>query len=118
MLIYRVQHERTGAGLYRSSSVANCDLDDLDYRHPMPYKDSALMDVYKWEYFNREHIFGFVSPEQLKFWIYGAETRARIEEEGLHVQVYDAPDAWAGDTQCIFDPRTATKLETIKLTEI
>lgn len=117
MRIYRVQHKDTGIGMYRASNAACEYLGELNTRHPMPYDDAALMDALEGKPFTRL-LFAFSSLDQLKFWIHRRDVRHTLKNEGLHIQVYDAPDCWAGDTQCVFDARTATALHTIDLTDL
>lgn len=124
--VYRVETP-CGRGLYRASDYANEHLYDTGYRHPMPYKDSRLTrecgvgyhdnpvgagtDQFLW-------LFGFCSLEQLKFWIHDEKDRAAIDAEGLIVSVYESDTAKYGDTQAVFDPKNANKIDELRLIDI
>lgn len=117
MLVYRVERKTDGTGLYRGSEHANDYLQDTNGRHPMPYRDSRLMDALGKEDYVGKH-FAFTSLDQLKMWIHNKDDRQAIAADGLHIVVFSAKEAWAGDTQAVFVRSSAQALENIELTDL
>lgn len=118
-LVYRVE-DKDGYGMYmgRSTPVVMTMQDSM--RHPTPSKDEKLARF--WNYLTNEECirynFGFVSMEQLKFWIYEKKWREDLTQEGFHVSVYDVEIVVGGDTQAIFFRGSSRPQQVISLLEI
>lgn len=122
--IYRIE-DKGGYGLY-------CSLNDkvkltslAEPRHPMPWNDEGLKPhvvghspwvgiawkkpANKWDL-----RYGFATLDQLRFWIYKQAWRDRLDEVGALINVYEAPDCLIGQTQAVFNLKTASKTGNIE----
>lgn len=124
MLIYRVETENQ-RGMYRGSYVTWLNDNYEPYRHPLPNEDSRLMQVLRhkelytsWDAC-RMH-YGFGSLDQLRRWIYADVAKQELDNLGFAVSVYEIPDSRCavGDTQAVFFINEATKVNSLKMTEI
>lgn len=103
--ILRVETE-TKVGMYRNNSLASEEMHEMSGRHPAPFSDTKIGPY--WNYRLPGHcsnkLFGFTSIEQLRFWIYKAEWRESLHDEGYAISYYEVPEEYAllGDTQAIF----------------
>lgn len=104
-LLYRVAHMSTiCTGLYESGTAIGqlCN----PGRHPMPYDDAKLEHFYNRK-FRCTMRFAFGSLDQLRFWIYSKEIRAKLSEQGFVIYMIEplgerGEDWQIGDTQAIF----------------
>lgn len=116
MLVYRVE-DADKYGIYCGDWLPPGFGSKKTKRHPMPYDDAKLCATERFSFrdgsFDWDVIYarcreyhqvryGFVSLEQLKFWLYKTSWRKRFKEHGFHVSVYECEIALAGDTQAVF----------------
>lgn len=114
--VYRVEHLKTGAGLYQDGVYRQwLGGDDENYsKHPMPVEDPALRGC--WDAFQRRHSsslrFGFASPAQMRRWLYKARYRQKLDELGFRLVCYEVPDdlALIGESQAAFVRDKAKRL--------
>lgn len=124
MLIYRVENEYQ-RGMYRGVYCSWLNDNYQPKRHPMPNEDSRLMRVLRhkelytsWD--AAEMHYGFGSLNQLRRWIYADRAKQELDDIGSAVSVYEIPDTRCavGDTQAVFFINEATKVNSLKITEI
>ena len=124
MLIYRIETENQ-RGMYRGCNVRWLNDNYEPYRHPLPREDSRLIQSLRhkelytsWDA-NSMH-YGFGSLDQLRRWIYADLAKQELDELGFAVSVYEIPDnrCAVGDTQAVFFINEATKVNSLKITEI
>lgn len=114
MLIYRIEHAKTGAGPYEAGELLSdfefeewCELAVFSRfsggptKHPSPAMDG-------FEHVRDEEYFGFGSPEQLAAW-FGESFVAEAAEAGFVVSVYDVPARFVrkGGRQILFEKSRA-----------
>lgn len=120
--VFRVhRRDKVDYGMYLGNGADYCN-EMHGPRHPMPYDDGKLMHGLR-ETTGSDHIsggflFGFVSLEQLLFWIYKAEWRAALAADGFVVSEISAETVIRGDTQAIFDEASAFVVKHIEWDDI
>jgi hypothetical protein len=104
--VYRIEN-RMGRGMYECDTV-NLYCGAASERHPMPYRDAALVAqnyedgfLFRW---GRDIRFGFTSPEQFRSWVYQQDWRDALNRDGFQMSVYEIEDdlCLLGDTQAVF----------------
>lgn len=117
--IYRIAHkDNFNQGMYRNDLFLCFELGDVEKRHPMPCDDSELKDFWYSKFKINNHLFGFASEEQVKFWIHTEEARRYISTNNLLVYVIKpkgirGTDWQIGSTQAIFDQEQHELVKTI-----
>lgn len=126
-LVYRVENA-DGDGLYHGAVWPKrwSNSGSKASRHPHPRYDAGLKKALgNWDDWAQgghyEKLrFAFATLAQLKSWLYRDTWRAEFEAGGYHVAVFEVPESAYvyGDTQAIFDLARATRIDTLKLTEV
>lgn len=126
-LIYRVEDIR-GLGIYTSGADDWLTKFDDKENHPGPHRDARLKDWFSpgplGMWYEHKSLsdwdirFGFASEAQLLKWLYKPIWLKQLAKAGMKLAIYDAPDFRIGETQAVFDARTATLVETHDLTTI
>lgn len=88
-------------------------------QHPAPYLDETMMEnlskAGKSGY--RGLNFAFSSIEQLSDW-FDDYARKQLHINGYYIAVYDAPEAYPGDKQCVFNKETAELVSFVSCLEV
>lgn len=120
--IYRVE-DSLGQGMYSSRLTSKVDLySDGARNHPGPSADKQLtrnLNSVNTK-LQTQHLFGFVSKEQLRKWLYRDEWIEQLHEVGLFCSIIYLPNKhretyFIGDSQAIYDSNKVVRKEEISM---
>ena len=113
--VFRIQHKDTGKGMYRHTgrclaSICSSSYDVEYDRHPTPWEDSKLTDsiLEKYDsvgsviYNESPYLYGFISVDQLRSWLYRDEWLLGLHNEGYILIVVETDDVYTGNSQAVF----------------
>ena len=111
MLVYRVEHEKTGEGPYAKKGAKKQWEDgrphDLEHGRPTPFVDSNKnMQEFARNSFHImlfDYVFGFTTMAQYRKW-FSKEERIKLKKNGFIVKKYKIKKRFiiVGDQQCMF----------------
>jgi hypothetical protein len=121
----RIEHPKTGKGVYTSYGEKNYDLRNIlqfkfcrdDVRHPAPSRDSLLVanmqkqgfDIVEWA-FPEKFVFGFSTKEQCRAWFFSDVVLQLIHECGFKLMEIESENVVMGNTQvCIASDQITQK---------
>lgn len=117
MLVYRVEHTETKSGPYQRSFSYNTDNmefnQNCNYKdHPMPGSDGIFE-------LKPEHLFGFVSLDQLFKWFHFEDDYWDFNRKGFGISVYEVNEdhILKGCSQCAFDRTYAERIDVLNFIE-
>lgn len=113
MLVYRVEHKKSGCGPYSPQSDIACT--KLTYRLCNAHSDNEHPDVYTAfetisadDIIKNEYIFACSSLEQLHAWFDGF--MEDLIACGYEIAVYDVEDVYIGKNQIVFNRMLAQRI--------
>lgn len=109
-IVYRLETV-DGVGVYGTGAGAYVEYDV--WKHPLPQQDSLLVENLSKNnlqfigYGNLNLHFGFSSVEQLRSWFYNDEWVRDMSQSGIVLSIYEAEEAYLGNSQMCFNRSTA-----------